>query len=328
MLDMEKKWQRPKLVVSACLNKEKCRYNGEDSPCKMIDELLEYIDIITICPEKGIGLETPRNTIRLVGEIDSFRLLEPDSQDDLTDKMLEFAKKKLLEFKDMEIDGFIFKSRSPSCGTKDVKIYKNMDKGSMSVKGQGFFAKYITEELPESIIEDDGRLRSFAIRDNFYTKIFTLAEFDKVKKDKKKSEIVKFHTNNKLLFQTYSQDKTRELGNIVASISGNNIDSVLEKYEKIFKELLLIKPKFKRCTHVFLKAYGYISGGLLDTEKEFFKETLDEFKLGKQSKKTLITLLKSYAVRFNNEYLLNQTILEPYPEKLLNLDDSGKGIVR
>lgn len=325
---MKKEWQRPKLVVSACLNKEKCRYNGEDSPCKMIDELLEYIDIVTICPESEIGLKTPRNTIRLVGEIDNFRVVEPESEDDLTDKMLEFAKRKLLEFKDMELDGFIFKSRSPSCGTKDVKIYKTMDRGSMSVKGQGFFTKFLRDEMPECAIEDDGRLRSFEIRDNFYTKIFTLAEFDKVKKDKNKSELVNFHTNNKLLFQTYSQDKTRELGAIVAGISSDNIDTVIESYEKMLKDMLKEYPRFKRAAHVFLKAYGYIADGLSQEEKEFFKETLEEFKVGKQSKKSIITLLKSYAIRFNNEYLLKQSILEPYPEKLLNLDDSGKGIVR
>ena len=92
--------------------------------------------------------------------------------------------------------------------------------------------------------------------------------------------------------------------------------------------MLKKNQKFKKCIYIFEKAYGYLSKNLNENEKIFFKETLAEYKNGRQAKKTLLTLLKSYAIRFNDEYLLNQTLLEPYPETLLNLDDSGKGIVR
>ena len=325
---MEKTWERPKLVVSSCLNKDKCRYNGEDSPCKVLDDLREYIDIIPVCPEMGIGLKVPRDAIRVVGNENEYKLIDPKSDRDLTQEMIKYSNDKIKEFLDASIDGFILKGRSPSCGIKDVKIYQTKEKGSMSIKGQGLFAKHICESFPYSIVEEDGRLRSFEIRDNFFMKIFTLADFNRVKKDNDIGELVDFHTRNKLLFMTYSPDTTKKLGVMVANNEGKKVEEITKEYSTLLGEMFQKNQKFRRCTHIFEKAYGYVSDLLYDDEREFFRETLEEYKKGKQAKKTIITLLKGYAIRFDNEYLLKQTLLEPYPEKLLNLDDSGKGIAR
>ena len=325
---MERTWERPKLVVSSCLNKDKCRYNGEDSPCKVLDDLREYIDIIPVCPEMGIGLKVPRDAIRVVGNENEYKLIDPKSDRDLTEEMIKYSNDKIKEFLDDSIDGFILKGRSPSCGIKDVKIYQTKEKGSMSIKGQGLFAKHICESFPYSIVEEDGRLRSFEIRDNFFMKIFTLADFNKVKRDNNIGELVDFHTRNKLLFMTYAPDATKKLGVMVANNEGKKAIEIIKEYGDLLGEMFQKNQKFRRCTHVFEKAYGYVSDLLYDEEREFFRETLEEYKKGKQAKKTIITLLKGYAIRFDNEYLLKQTLLEPYPEKLLNLDDSGKGIAR
>lgn len=325
---MEKTWERPKIVVSSCLNKEKCRYNGEDSPCKTLEDLREYIDIIPVCPEIGIGLKVPRDAIRVVGNEYEHKLIDPKSDKDLTEKMIKFSNDKVEEFLNQNINGFILKGRSPSCGLKDVKIYQTKEKGSMSIKGQGLFARYICENFPYSIVEEDGRLRSFEIRDNFLVKIFTLANFNNVERENSIGALVKFHTKNKLLFMTYSSNITKKLGMLVANKENRKPEEIIKKYKESLGSMLQKNQKFRRCAHVFEKAYGYISNSLYDDERVFFRSTLKEYKEGKQAKKTIITLLKGYAIRFDNEYLFSQTLLEPYPEKLLNLDDSGKGIVR
>lgn len=325
---MDKEWQRPKLLVSSCLNSEKCRYDGSSSPCKVLEDLKVYIDIIQVCPEMGIGLKVPRDSIRIVGNQEHYKLIDPRNDGDLTEKMIEFSKKTIDKILNDDIDGFILKGRSPSCGIQDVKIYKTVEKGAMSIKGKGLFAKYIIESFPFSVIEEDGRLKSFEIRDNFYMKIFIFADFNRVKRLNNIGRLIEFHTKNKLLFMTYSPDETRKLGIVVANKCEKTVIQIISEYKEILEKMLKKNQEFKRCTHVFEKAYGYVSKFLYDDEKEFFKNTLNEFRNGKQAKKTIITLLKSYAIRFDNEYLLNQTLLEPYPEKLLNLDDSGKGIAR
>ncbi|MGL4762205.1 MAG: YbgA family protein [Sarcina sp.] len=325
---MKKEWHKPRLVVSSCLNKEKCRYNGEDSPCKVLDELREYVDIIPVCPEMGIGLKVPRDAIRVVGTSEEYNLIDPKSSNDLTQKMIEFSNEKIKEYIKDGIDGVILKGRSPSCGIKDVKIYQTKEKGSMSVKGQGLFAKYLVNAMGGSVIEEDGRLRSFEIRDNFFMKIFALAEFNQVQNTASIGKLVEYHTKNKLLFMTYSPDITKKLGCLTANKDMKKNEVIMSEYRELLGIMLQNNQKFRRCTHVFEKAYGYVSDYLYDDERVFFRNTLEEYKNGKQAKKTIITILKGYAIRFDNEYLLGQTLLEPYPEKLLNLDDSGKGIAR
>ena len=325
---MNKNFPRPKIVVSSCLNNEKCRYNGQDSPCKLLKDLTSYIDIITVCPETGIGLTTPREAIRVVGNSDKSTLINPTTSEDLTEKMLEFTNLKIKEFSKENINGVLLKCKSPSCGLYDVKIYETEKKGCNSIKGRGIFANMICEKLPCAVIEDDGRLKNFDLRDNFLNKIFILADFDIIKNSNKISLLIEFHTKNKLLFKTYSQDITQKLGGLIANQNSSTFEDLIHNYSELLNLMLKKNQKFKKCIYIFEKAYGYLSKNLNENEKIFFKETLAEYKNGRQAKKTLLTLLKSYAIRFNDEYLLNQTLLEPYPETLLNLDDSGKGIVR
>ncbi len=58
----------------------------------------------------------------------------------ITEQMITYANDKMEELKKIEVDGFILKSRSPSCGIKDVKIYKTYGKSSsLPRKTKGFF---------------------------------------------------------------------------------------------------------------------------------------------------------------------------------------------
>ena len=57
--------RKPKLIISKCLNSEKCRYNGQAYDDKVISLLRKYVDLETVCPETEIGLKVPRNPIRI-----------------------------------------------------------------------------------------------------------------------------------------------------------------------------------------------------------------------------------------------------------------------
>lgn len=50
--------RKPKLIISKCLNSEKCRYNGQSYDDKVISLLRKYVDLETVCPETGIGAES------------------------------------------------------------------------------------------------------------------------------------------------------------------------------------------------------------------------------------------------------------------------------
>ena len=164
--------RKPKLIISKCLNSEKCRYNGQCYDDKVISLLREYIDIETVCPESEIGLPTPRNPIRIETHDNKYKLTELNSGLDYTSQMTEFAEEFLNNIDD--IDGFILKSKSPSCGINDVKIYSKDNKISIRNNGTGVFANKLLEKNLNIPIENEGRLKNYHIRDDFLTKIFTI----------------------------------------------------------------------------------------------------------------------------------------------------------
>ena len=67
----------------------------------------------------------------------SFKLIQPSSGLDVSDKMREFSRGFLDGLE--EVDGFILKNRSPSCGFTDVKVYSGPEKGAAIGKTAGFF---------------------------------------------------------------------------------------------------------------------------------------------------------------------------------------------
>ena len=136
--------RKPKLIISKCLNSEKCRYDGQGYDDKVISLLREYIDIETVCPESAIGLPTPRNPIRIETHNDEYKLTELNSGLDYTSQMTEFAEEFLSNIDD--IDGFILKSKSPSCGIKDVKVYPKDNKISIRKDGTVVFANKVLEK--------------------------------------------------------------------------------------------------------------------------------------------------------------------------------------
>ena len=83
--------------------------------------------------------------------------------------MIEFAKEFISSLDD--VDGFILKSKSPTCGIKDVKVYYHGNKCSIRNNGSGFFSQnnYKYNYLP---IENEGRLKNYNIRDNFLLRFF------------------------------------------------------------------------------------------------------------------------------------------------------------
>ena len=72
--------------------------------------------------------------------------------------------------------------------------------------------------------------------------------------------------------------------------------------------------------NVLLKIMGYFSSELTREEKEFFLKTTESYKKGKLPLSACKSILRSWIIRFNNEYLSSQTYLEPYPEDLSDLD--------
>lgn len=314
----------PRVVVSKCLGFEACRYNGATIPDPFVEQLKQYVTYLPVCPEVEIGLGVPRDPIRIVLVKGQPRLLQPSTGIDVTERMLAFANQYLGELD--EVDGFVLKGRSPSCGIKDVKHYHGTEKGaSATQKGAGFFGQAVMEHYPHLPIEEEGRLTHFVIREHFLTRLFALARFRAVKAARSMGALVQFHSENKLLLMAYNESQLRLLGRIVANPRKEPPEAVIQAYEQHLWQALARAPRRNTAINVLMHAMGYFSRSLSAEEKAYFLETLDKYRQGRAPLSVPLSLVGYWIVRFKEPYLAQQTFFAPYPAELVTISDSGKG---
>ncbi|UCD05624.1 MAG: DUF1722 domain-containing protein [candidate division WOR-3 bacterium] len=314
---------KPRVVVSKCLGFAYCRWNGLTINDPFVDRLTEHVDYKPICPEVEIELGVPRDPVRIVQAKNKMRLMQPATEKDHTDRMTAFCSTYVNDLSD--VDGFILKSRSPSCGIKEVKIYPGMQKGSALGKGSGFFATAVMEKFPMLPIEDEGRLRNFTIREHFLRRLFTITRFRMIRKSERMKDIVQFQADNKFLLMAYNQKEFRIMGRIVANHERKPVSQVFQEYEDHLYRALAKAPRYTSYINVMMHALGYFSDRLNKEEKAFFIDLMDKYRKGRSPLISDIDVLMAWGVRFGEKYLLDQTFFRPYPQELLDISDSGKG---
>lgn len=143
-----------------------------------------------------------------------------------------------------KVDGFILKSRSPSCGIKDVKVYSGIDADYATKKSAGFFGGAVLAKFPQLPIEDDGRLTNHKIREHFLSRIFIMARFKAIKDQLSMKALVEFHSRNKLLLMSYNQNEMRILGRIVANLEKKALNKVINDYEEHIIKAISRLPRY------------------------------------------------------------------------------------
>ncbi|MGI8316543.1 YbgA family protein [Halobacillus mangrovi] len=312
----------PRVVVSRCLEFGEVRYNGAVIPDKAVQRMRPYVEFIPICPEVEIGLGVPRDVIRIV-EGEEKQLIQPKTGEDLTEEMKNFSKGFLSQLSD--VDGFLLKNRSPTCGMHDVKVYQSEKNSQVVGKTSGLFANEILQQFGGLAIEEEGRLKNFTLRHHFLTKLFTLASFRQVKKQGRLQNLQAFHSRNKYLFMAYHPGILKQMGRIIANHDNHLFSEVIEYYkERLYK--LLGKPA-KPSAHVNVCQHmaGYFKKELSPKEKEGFQSLLKQYSDEKVPLSAVLSVLHSWVDRFDNSYLQRQTYFEPYPLELVEISDSGKG---
>lgn len=257
-------YPRPNLILSRCLELKSCRYNGHMIRDQVVAALLPYINVIPVCPEEEIGLGTPRDPIRIVRDGQGNKLIQPATGSDITERMEQFANCYVSDLKDL--DGAILKSRSPSCGIRDTKIYPKAEESTTSGRGAGFFARQVRQQFPNFPIADEGRLASAAWREHFLTAIFTLARFHAETVADDISSLIEFQSRHKLLFMTYNQTRTRRLGRIVANQGRLPAQEVHDAYAVELPLIFARRPRPAAHINTQMHAFGFFSGKLTNLD--------------------------------------------------------------
>lgn len=321
-----RKFARPVIVISKCIEFANCRYNGDIIHSIPAADLKKYVDYIPVCPEVEMGLGIPRNTLRIVEDGEGRRLMTNVSGEEVTDRIKKFSVEYLSGLNNKSIDAFLLKTSSPSCGYNDTKVYISMEKGQAVRKNSsGFFTENVEVMFPEALVETEGRIENFNIREDFYTKIFMAAEFREMSAELKIKDLIDFHSRNKYLLMCYSSGQLKKLGNIAANRSSEESIVVFEKYKTELAETLKKKRKIGTNINVMMHLMGYFSDRVTKEEKEFLMEKMEQYRNNMVPASVPISIIEGWVIRFGEEYLRNQTIFNPFPSELIKVTDSGKG---
>lgn len=156
---------KPTIAISSCLLGQRVRYDGDiKSFAEIYQRLQQHFELLPVCPEVEIGLSVPRPPVQLTGDILQPRMTGRDDPSlDVTDSMRTFCKTKPQQLGN--ICGYVFKSRSPSCGIKNIPVFLH-DK-MIADNQRGLFAQTIINLWPDLPVCDENDLLTPELRQKF-----------------------------------------------------------------------------------------------------------------------------------------------------------------
>jgi len=164
--------EKIKIGISSCLLGNVVRYDAKHKRDDLIVEiLLPDYELVAFCPEVAIGMGVPRPPMHLVRKPDG-RVHALDIQDhqlDFTERLGAYAHQ-VCDSQLTGICGYIFKTKSPSCGLDSVKIHtQNRDVESRD--GKGIFAAVVQKKLPDLPVIDEQMFRNTNCRNAFLQQV-------------------------------------------------------------------------------------------------------------------------------------------------------------
>jgi len=314
-------YQRPKVVVSRCIEFDHCRYNGDMIGNELVRRMegSGAIEFVPVCMESDIGLGVPREPVRIVqGKDGRKRLMQPSSGRDVTDLAVDFTEGFMSSLN--HVDGFILKSKSPSCGTRDTKIYPKLENAAALTRESGIFGEAALRYFPLAAIEDENRLRNIKLAEHFLTRIFTYASWRMVEQEGRMKDLVEWHADNKLLLMMYGQKDLQSLGNLVANHDGLGLGELKASYDQGVRRALVKPPRCTSPVNVLQHCLGYVSDRLTAAEKRFFLQQMELYREARIPLSVCLGIMRSWVIRFQEPYLMRQTFFSPFPEGLLEVE--------
>ena len=305
-----------KIGVSSCLLGNKVRYNGGHAHDRFITGTLgEYVEFVPVCPEVECGLGIPRLTMHLKGDVKNPRLVTTKTGEDHTERMVKWANRRLEELAKEDLCGFIFKKNSPSSGMTRVKVFN--DKGQPVKQGIGIFAGMFMKRFPLIPVEEDGRLNDPKLRENFIEQIFALKRWrDSTANGMTRGNLVDFHTRNKMLIRSHSENHYRLMGKLVAAAKSMSPSALFNRYEEILIDALRLKSTVAKHTNVMMHMLGYFKRNLTGDEKQEMLEIIKAYRGELVPLVVPLTLFSHYVRKYDQPYLKQQTYLNPHPTAL------------
>jgi uncharacterized protein YbgA (DUF1722 family)/uncharacterized protein YbbK (DUF523 family) len=309
--------EKIRLGVSACLLGEAVRFDGgHKRDAFLVDVLGPFVEWVPVCPEVEIGLSTPRDTLRLIGDEDAPNLVVQKTGEDLTEPMQRYARARADELAALRLHGYVLKRASPSCGLFRVRVYRESETPRSG--GRGLFAAQLMLRFPRLPIEEEGRLTDAGLRENFIERVFATARWQAFLEAKPRGrDLIAFHAAHKFAILAHSPKHYTALGQRVAGAGRSLGRAQLQEYESLFMEALGKQATRRSHTNALQHLAGFFKKQLPADERAELAEVIDEYRRGLVPLVVPLTLIKHHVRRFSVTYLADQVYLNPHPKELM-----------
>jgi uncharacterized protein YbgA (DUF1722 family)/uncharacterized protein YbbK (DUF523 family) len=293
--------------VSSCLLGERVRFDGGHRRHAFLTDVLgPHVDWVPFCPEMAIGLGAPRETLRLTA---GDHLINRSGTADHTAAMAALPMP-------AQIDGYVFKAKSPSCGIHGIPRYASGGRAT-DRRGRGVHAARLMATCPLLPVEDDGRLNDGGPREAFTERIFARARLRELfAGDWRPRDLVAFHTRHTLQLLAHDPARYRRAGRLVAVAGGRPRAEVEAGYRELFCAALAATATRGRHANALLHAFSQVSGPVDDTTRADAAEAIEAYRRGQTPLGLPVALLARHARGDGEGWLAGQTYLAPYPEEL------------
>jgi uncharacterized protein YbgA (DUF1722 family)/uncharacterized protein YbbK (DUF523 family) len=312
----------PRIGISRCLLGEEVRYDGGHKRDHfLVHTVGPFVEWVPVCPEVEVGMGTPREAIRLVAHDEGVpagaarvRLVGLRTGADWTRRMADYAARRVRELQPLDLDGYVLKKDSPSCGLTRVRVHAS---GSATRTGRGLFAQALVDRLPHLPVEDEGRLNDPVLREGFVERVFGYRRLRRFFGARwTLGGLVQFHTAHKLQLLSHSRPLYTELGRLVATGRALPRGELASRYRDAFMRALARPATRGRHADVMMHVLGHVRRRLDDGDRAEMLGVIDDHRRGLVPLVVPITLIRHHVRRHQIEYLADQTYLDPHPREL------------
>lgn len=316
------KVQKLTLGISACLLGHKVRFNaGHKRHGFCADQLSEVVQWVAHCPEVAIGLPTPRPAIRQVHRGDVIavewsKVKDGETSPDFAPLLVQDAQS--FSRKHGQLDGFVTMHDSPSCGSRNVKIYR-ANGHQAGRAGVGKFAASLMALNPLLPVEDAGRLNDPVIAENFLVRVevyHAWQQFLNRHPTPTLGQLIHFYSPYKYLLMAHSQLAYKQVGRLLADASSITVEAAARQFIGILMQGLSVLASRKSHANVLMHLLGYFKRDLSGADKREILTQITQYRAGTVPLITPLVLLKHHLKKSHNVYLLQQKYWQPHAESL------------
>jgi uncharacterized protein YbbK (DUF523 family) len=156
-----------KVIISKCLGIEACKWDGKIKTAHWLEELASMVELVPVCLEADMGLGTPRKPIRLYQSTSGLKVIQDETNIDFTEKLVSYCQGYLKNTG--YVNGFILKSKSPSCGIESTSIHYDDE----LVIGSGIFVSIAKKFFPNVVFVDEKYLEENGV-EAFLSELFKI----------------------------------------------------------------------------------------------------------------------------------------------------------